>query len=115
MRAEAAADRAAKAEKDWKRVSTKEIAELIANVARAKSNVVAAGRRLELERAKEQRLTDQIKACLIHAPSDGVLKYATRPPGDKNQIPLVELGASVRGRQLLFTIVPVEPESKPGK
>ena len=77
-------------------------------VEKARSNELAKKATWELQVSKEKKLVRMITNCRILAPSDGTLVYAN--PGDGRR--LIEEGATVRERQVLFEIVP-ESGAKP--
>ncbi|HKI16553.1 MAG TPA: hypothetical protein VKA15_01670, partial [Isosphaeraceae bacterium] len=97
----------------------KQIRELRLTVEQARSTELAKKATWDLETAKEKKLERQITACRIVAPRDGTLVY---PPGTGQlvmendgttaSIPLIEEGATVRERQVLFEIIPT-PDAKP--
>jgi hypothetical protein len=58
-----------------------------------------------LEKTKETKLERQIVACTITAPADGTVVHAEQ----------IEIGATLRERQLILRIVPppqVSPDSR---
>jgi HlyD family secretion protein len=73
--------------------------ELKSEVAKATSDELAKKATWELETGKEKKLERQIAACVITAPSDGLVVYANDPNRafGSNQ-PQVEDGAAVRER-----------------
>jgi HlyD family secretion protein len=81
----------------------KRMKELQSELEKARSNELAKHATWELQGSKEKKLEKQIAACEIRAPRDGTLVYAN--PGDGRRT-LIEEGATVRERQLLFEIVP---------
>jgi multidrug resistance efflux pump len=62
----------------------------------------------ELEKTKQAKLERQIALCKLVAPEAGRVVYARRPDRPENQglPPLIEAGAAVRERQVIFRIVP---------
>jgi HlyD family secretion protein len=84
----------------------KEKTELDANVEKAKSDMLAKEQTYALEKSKEEKLETQITNCKLFAPNDGLVVYAN----EQNQMrggqqgPMVELGASIRERQKVFSI-----------
>jgi multidrug efflux pump subunit AcrA (membrane-fusion protein) len=84
----------------------KEMTELKANVKKAESDTLAKEQTYELEKSKEDKLVTQIKNCKLYAPIDGLVVYAN----EQNQFrggqqgPQIELGASIRERQKIFSI-----------
>jgi HlyD family secretion protein len=83
--------------------SPKRKRELQSEVEKTRSIELAKKATWELEISKERKLERQIAACEIRAPSDGTLVYANPADGRRR---LIEEGATVRERQLLFEIVP---------
>jgi len=95
------------------------IKQLRSSVEKTRSDELAKEATWELETSKERKLERQIGVCEIKAPRDGTLVYfpgrtqsVLRKDGTTDTIPLIEEGATVRERQLLFEIIPA-PEAKP--
>ena len=86
----------------------KTMKELHTEVEKSRSDELNMKARWEEQSSKEQKLERQIVNSKIKAPHHGTLVYASRPGG------LIELGATVRERQVLFEIVP-RVRSKGGK
>jgi HlyD family secretion protein len=97
----------------------KKFKELESAVEKARSEELAKKAIWALEDSKEKMLERQIARCTIVAPRDGTLVYA--PPNNNrvvqkrdgtlvNMPAVIEEGATVRERQILFEIVPV-PET----
>jgi HlyD family secretion protein len=93
----------------------KKTKELQSSVAKARADELAKKAIWALEDSKEKKLERQIASCTIVAPRDGTLVYA--PPNRNrvvqkrdgtlvNQPAVIEEGATVRERQILFEIVP---------
>jgi HlyD family secretion protein len=98
----------------------KKIKELHSAVEKARAEELSKKAILALENMKEKRLERQIASCTIVAPSDGTLVYAApnrnrvvqKRDGTLVNLPaVIEEGATVRERQILFDIVP-KPETK---
>ena len=98
----------------------KKIKELQSSVEKARAEELAKKAILALEDMKEKKLERQIASCRIVAPMDGTLVYA--PPNNNrvvqkrdgtlvNMPAVIEEGATVRERQILFEIVPA-PETR---
>jgi HlyD family secretion protein len=98
------------------------IKEFQSEVEKAHSNELAKQATAELEKSKEAKLERQIAACTLIAPIDGTVvypRYVSAPngalvPAGRTSVP-IEIGASVRERQLLFQIVPTpgaDPEAR---
>ncbi|MFI5456649.1 MAG: sigma-70 family RNA polymerase sigma factor [Isosphaerales bacterium] len=90
------------------------IKQLKSDVQKAHSTELAKKATWELETGKEKKLERQIAACEIKAPRDGTLVYfpgrtqvVLRKDGTTAEIPLIEEGATVRERQILFEIIPM--------
>jgi multidrug resistance efflux pump len=64
------------------------------------------------EKAKQARLEREIARCKIVAPEDGRVIYDQRGPDGKR---LIEPGATIRHRQLIFRIVPSKPDAEAPK
>jgi HlyD family secretion protein len=78
---------------------------LRADVEKARHLELSGKNAWELGRSKEERLERQIASCRIVAPADGILVYANGPPHFSGKPGLlIEEGATVRERQVLFTI-----------
>jgi HlyD family secretion protein len=58
----------------------------------------------QLERDKEARLEKQIASCRMLAPIGGVIVYAEEPRPLVGRRPVIEEGATVRERQLIFRV-----------
>jgi HlyD family secretion protein len=83
----------------------KRIKELESAVEKARSEEQAKKAISALEDSKEKMLERQIAHCTIVAPTDGTLVYAAP---NRNRAPaIIEEGATVRERQILFEIVPI--------
>ncbi len=84
----------------------KEKTELDANVEKAESDMLAKEQTFALEQSKEDKLETQIKNCKLFAPNDGLVVYANEQNNMRGgqQGPMVELGASIRERQKVFSI-----------
>jgi HlyD family secretion protein len=83
----------------------KRIKELESAVEKARSEEQAKKAIWALEDSKEKMLERQIAHCTIVAPTDGTLVYAAP---NRNRAPaIIEEGATVRERQILFEIVPI--------
>ena len=83
----------------------KTIKELESDVKKALSDELAKKATLELETGKEKKLERQIAACMIIAPSDGLVVYANDPTrAFMSNTPQVEEGAQVRERQKIFSL-----------
>jgi multidrug resistance efflux pump len=80
--------------------------ELRADVQRAIADERGKKATFELEQAKAVKLRAQVEQCTIHAPADGRLIYANEVvrDGRRFRLPLIEEGAMVRERQVLFRI-----------
>ena len=78
----------------------KTLKELHTEVEKARSDELSMRARWDEQLSKEQKLERQIVNSKIIAPHHGTLVYANRPGG------LIELGATVRERQILFEIIP---------
>jgi len=81
----------------------KRIKELQSEVEKTRSNELAKQATWELQISKEKKLERMIANCEIRAPRDGTLVYANPADGRRT---LIEEGATVRERQILFEIVP---------
>ena len=83
----------------------KTIKELKSEVEKARSDELAKKATCELETSKEKKLEQQIAACKILAPSDGLVVYANDPTrAFMSNTPQVEEGAAVRERQKIFSL-----------
>jgi multidrug efflux pump subunit AcrA (membrane-fusion protein) len=82
-----------------KMLSTLESAILI-----AKAKWDAAQNSLQLEEVKLQDLDDQIDKCTIHAPEDGVVKYAHQTDNRGDSQFIVDEGTIVRERQVIIKL-----------
>jgi len=80
----------------------KQTRELVTHIESSRSGELAKQAAWELSNSKEKKLERQIGLCSIKAPIDGTVIYVNSP----NRAPAIELGATVRERQLLFQIVP---------
>ena len=80
--------------------------ELEALVKKAESDALAKASTWTLEKTNEAKLRRQIANCKLIAPSDGTVAYPNDNLGRGNQLQIEE-GASVRERQILFTILDV--------
>ncbi len=83
----------------------KTIKELKSDVEKAGSDELAKKATWSLENTKEKKLEKQIAACMILAPSDGLVVYANDPTrAFMSNTPQVEEGAQVRERQKIFSL-----------
>lgn len=73
-----------------------------ANMSQHRANVAAKEQSLAVLRRRMERLQEQLEACTITAPADGMVVYATS--GDRNAQNLIQEGANVRERQLLLRL-----------
>ena len=80
--------------------------ELEVAVKKAEADVFANLSAWTLEKSREAKLRRQIASCNILAPSDGILVFANDPLGRGNR-PQIEEGASVRERQILFSVLDI--------
>jgi len=81
----------------------KTIKVLRTEIEKASSNELASQVRWELEKAKLDKLEQEILSCKIVTPGDGVLQYANDPTRTSGP-PTIREGATVRQHQLLFRI-----------
>jgi RNA polymerase sigma factor (sigma-70 family) len=77
----------------------------------SRSNELAKGTTVELEISKAKKLEEQIAACTIVAPTDGIVVYADvsgadGAAGGGSEVGLINEGAIVRERQPIARIVP---------
>ncbi len=79
--------------------------ERAADVEQKKSAELAKRAILQLEMDKEAKLTRQIESGTLVAPSDGIVIHANDPGRRGGAQVQIEEGASVRERQLIFSIV----------
>jgi HlyD family secretion protein len=97
---ELAAKRNAKAQAEQRLARTKR--ENSSNLSQKTADTQAKGAALSTLKRRMARLQEQLAACTIKAPADGIVVYATS--NDRNaQSPLQE-GATVRERQALFRL-----------
>ncbi len=89
----------------------KRIKELKSAVAKERADELAKKAVWELKESKRQRLEQQVPARTIKAPIDGKLVYA-KPQTGMMMAQIVEEGATVYERQLLFEIDPVTEAKK---
>ncbi|MGO9923514.1 MAG: sigma-70 family RNA polymerase sigma factor [Isosphaeraceae bacterium] len=89
----------------------KRIKELKSAVAKERADELAKKAVWELKESKRQRLEQQVAARTIKAPIDGKLVYA-KPQTGMMMAQIVEEGATVYERQLLFEIDPVTEAKK---
>ncbi|MGO9469446.1 MAG: sigma-70 family RNA polymerase sigma factor [Isosphaeraceae bacterium] len=89
----------------------KRIKELKSAVAKERADELATKAVWELKESKRQRLEQQVAARTIKAPIDGKLVYA-KPQTGMMMAQIVEEGATVYERQLLFEIDPVTEAKK---
>ena len=82
----------------------KTVKELQSEVAKAEADERSQAAGAELKRAKGRKLEDQIKKCKLYAAGDGPVIYANNPAPLGGARPNIEAGATVRERQILFTI-----------
>jgi HlyD family secretion protein len=79
---------------------------LEATVKQAEADVFVRMSTWTLEKSKEDKLRRQIASCKLLAPNDGIVVYANDTPGRANR-PNIEEGATVRERQILFSVLDV--------
>ena len=79
------------------------IKELRADVERKRSDELAKKATWELEVSNLRKLQRQITACDMKSPVDGMIYYAYYPDLPPGRPPLIEEGATVRGRQKMFS------------
>lgn len=72
------------------------------NLSQRDADVRAKEQALDLIRRRMERLQQQLEACTIKAPEDGMVVYATS--GDRNAQNLIQEGATVRERQALLRL-----------
>jgi len=72
------------------------------NLSQKVADLQAKTQAVELKKRLLEGLQTQMAACTIHAPADGMVVYATS--GDRNAQNLIQEGAQVRERQLLFRL-----------
>lgn len=82
----------------------KQVKDLLANVDKAKSDMLAKESTYSLEKSKEEKLRKQIDKCKIIAPGDGLIVYANEQNRFGSNQALIEEGASVRERQRIFSL-----------
>jgi HlyD family secretion protein len=98
------------------------IKELQSAVEKARSDELARQATWELEKSKEVKLERQIASCTLVAPIDGTIVYprylsmpvGAMPSAGRTGVP-IQVGATVRERQLLFQVVPIpgsDPEAR---
>ncbi len=85
--------------------------ELVTEMEKTRSNELAKQAAWELEKSKEAKLERQLAACTITAPIDGTVVYADfvrqdAAAGSQPRLFHIEVGATVRERQLILRIVP---------
>lgn len=73
-----------------------------ANLAQKEADLGAKTQSLDLIRRKLQHLKDQLAACTISAPEDGLVVYATSQ--DRNAQQAIQEGATVRERQMILRL-----------
>ena len=84
---------------------SKTIKELESEVKKRLSDELAKKATWELEKAKVAKLERQIKNCKLYAPSDGLVVYANDPNRfGRGNAPQIEEGATVRERQMIFSV-----------
>ncbi len=83
----------------------KQIKSLNSDVEKARADELSKQSSWELEKIKEAKLERQIKACILKAPTDGIVVYANDPNrfGGQQQLQIEE-GATVRERQKIFSL-----------
>ncbi len=89
------------------------IKEMRNGIEKARSDELARQATWELEKSKGKKLERQIASCTLVAPIDGTIVYprylsmpvGAMPPAGRTGVP-IEVGATVRERQLLFQVVP---------
>ncbi len=59
---------------------------------------------LEIEQSKHDRLTQQLEACLMFAPSDGIVVYANQQSRRSSDNVVIEERATVRERQAIIKL-----------
>jgi RND family efflux transporter MFP subunit len=83
----------------------KTVKDLESKVERELSDEKAKALTYQLEREKEARLEKQIASCQLRSPIGGVIVYANDPrPLGGGRRPIIEEGATVRERQLIFRV-----------
>ena len=75
---------------------------LKSEVVKSRSDELAKEQNWELEKVKEAKMRHQIEYCKLYAPREGILLYGNDPT--RFGRPVIEEGASVRERQLIFRI-----------
>jgi HlyD family secretion protein len=73
-----------------------------ANIAQREADLGARGQALDLQRRKLDKLKQQLVACTIRAPEDGLVVYASTV--DRNQQQSVQQGSQVRERQMILRL-----------
>ena len=83
----------------------KQIKSLNSDVEKARADELSKQSSWELEKIKEAKFERQIKACILKAPTDGIVVYANDPnrPGGQQTLQIEE-GATVRERQKIFSL-----------
>lgn len=84
----------------------KQLTNLEASVARAKSDEFAKQAVYNLELEKEKKLQDQLEKCKMYAPGDGIVVYANevRGRGPATTATMIEEGATIRERQVILSL-----------
>lgn len=90
----------AEAQRELDRIHAKARAEL----AQAKSKMKAKEAAFNLQTTRLKKLRKQIKNCTIRATKPGMIVYASTTDRRGSQTDVIELGAQVRERQVLFRI-----------
>lgn len=90
----------AEAQRELDRIHAKARAEL----AQAKSKMKSKEAAFNLQNTRLEKLREQIKNCAIRATRPGMLVYASTTDRRGRQEDVIELGADVRERQVLFRI-----------
>lgn len=83
----------------------KQVKSLNSDVEKARADELSKQSSWELEKIKEAKLNRQIAACILKAPTDGIVVYANDPNrfGGQQQLQIEE-GATVRERQKIFSL-----------
>ena len=83
----------------------KQTKSLRSDVEKARADELSKQSSWELEKIKEAKLERQIRACVLKAPTDGIVVYANDPNRFGGQQALqIEEGAAVRERQKIFSL-----------
>ncbi|MGH7176189.1 MAG: HlyD family efflux transporter periplasmic adaptor subunit [Tepidisphaeraceae bacterium] len=72
------------------------------NLAQKNADVQAKGQALEVMKRRMERYSEQLEACTITAPADGLVVYATS--GDRNAQSALQEGVQVRERQVMLRL-----------